>query len=431
MTRYSNNKLHLDYTLIFLYVALVISGWFTLYAVTGENTLTNFFDFTTSYGKQLLYILFSVILIVVVLSIENKFYESYSGIFYIISIVLLLGLFVFGKNINGQTNWYVLGGFSLQPSEFVKITTALSVSSVIADNLFDVKRWKDIRLVILLVLLPVFIILIQKDTGSALVFSAFIFVMLRRGLPIIYLYYCIIIALLFIMTIKFGVIATLISVYIVIISFLIYAVRKQALFFQKNTFVLLIVIFTVTLIIFGSKVAYNKVLEPHHKDRIHLWLRMENNPEKIKQLKKTYGYNNDQSIQTIASGGFAGKGYLQGDRTNGKFVPAQYTDYIFSAVGEEFGFLGSAIVVVLFISLILRLLYKADKQKSKFSMYYGYSVASIFFIHFAINIGMVLDLLPTVGIPLPFFSYGGSSLFAFTILLFIFIKMDGTRLDDF
>ncbi len=173
------------------------------------------------------------------------------------------------------------------------------------------------------------------------------------------------------------------------------------------------------------------MLKPHHKDRLALWLRLEKDPSKIKILKRSFGFNNDQSIKTIASGGLTGKGFLEGDRTNGKFVPEQHTDYIFSTIGEEFGFLGSSFVIILFVLLILRILQKAEMQKSKFSRIYGYGVASIFFVHFAINIGMVLDLLPTVGIPLPFFSYGGSSLWGFTILLFIFIKLDANKANEF
>jgi rod shape determining protein RodA len=173
------------------------------------------------------------------------------------------------------------------------------------------------------------------------------------------------------------------------------------------------------------------VLKPHHRDRLSLWLRMEKDPKKIRELKRSFGFNNDQSIKTIASGGGRGKGFLEGDRTNGKFVPEQHTDYIFSAIGEESGFIGSSIVIILFMILILRIIYRAEHQKSKFSRVYGYGVASIFFVHFAINIGMVLDLLPTVGIPLPFFSYGGSSLWGFTILLFIFIKLDANKANEF
>ncbi len=431
MAHFNKNSLHVDWVLVLTYLLLVTFGWLTIFAVTGPDTFIDIFNFKESYGKQLIFIGFSFMLIAILLSIENQFYEQYSGVFYIISILLLLGLFAFGKNINGQTNWYAFGSFTIQPSEFVKVTTALALSSLLGDNLFDLKKFKDLRIVALLLFVPIVIIVLQKDVGSALVFFSFIFVLLRKGLSIQFFWIMFGIAFLFISTIKLGLSPTLIILNLLLIGFFIYATKKQPLFFRKNMVMVITTFVSVNLLIFLSSFAYSNILEPHHKDRLHLWLRIEKSPEKIRELKQTYGYNNNQSIQTIASGGFAGKGFLQGDRTNGKFVPAQYTDYIFSAVGEEFGFLGSALVVILFMILILRLVYKAEMQKSKFARYYGYSVASIFFVHFAVNIGMVLDLLPTVGIPLPFFSYGGSSLWGFTILLFIFIKLDGTRLDDF
>jgi rod shape determining protein RodA len=427
----SSKNLYVDWVLVFIYMALVIIGWFTIFAVTGPDTFSDIFNFKESYGKQLLWIGMSMVLIVFVLSIENQFYERYSGIFYIISIAMLLGLFVFGKNINGQTNWYSIGGFTLQPSEFVKITTALAVSSMIGDNLFDLKKFKDLKYILLILFIPIAIIVIQKDVGSALVFFSFIFVLLRKGLSIQFFYSLIGISVLFIITVRLGIGITLIAVYSIFALLIYYAVKRQPLFFRRNFPIVIGGFLSVTILVFGSDFAFRKVLEPHHQDRIELWLRMENSPEKIRELKKTYGYNNDQSIQTIASGGFTGKGFLDGDRTNGKFVPEQHTDYIFSAIGEEFGFLGSSLVIILFLGLILRLLYKAEIQKSKFNRYYGYSVAAILFTHFAINIGMVLDILPTVGIPLPFISYGGSSLWAFTILLFIFVRLDASRLDDF
>lgn len=426
-----NNKLHIDWILVALYIILVTFGWFTIFAVTGPDTFTDIFNFSELYGKQLSFIGLSFLLIIFILSIDNNFLEQYSFIFYLISIVVLLGLFPFGKNINGQTNWYSIGGFTFQPSEFVKITTALVIASLLGDNLFDLTKFKDLKYVLLVIFVPLIIIVIQKDVGSALVFFSFIFAMLRKGLSIRFFWSLLVIAGLFIFTIRFGLTISLLFFYFLFGTLLYYAVKRQPLFIRRNLPIIIFVFLALTIIVVGSKIAYDKVLEPHHRDRLQLWLRMENSPEKIKELKKTYGYNNDQSIQTIASGGFGGKGFLDGDRTNGKFVPAQQTDYIFSAVGEEFGFVGSAFVVLLFMGLILRLIYKSEIQKSKFARYYGYGVAGILFAHFAINVGMVLDLLPTVGIPLPFFSYGGSSLWAFTILLFIFIRLDGSRLDDF
>lgn len=417
--------------MIGLYLALIFSGWIAIYAVTGNDTLSEILNFNTSYGKQLMWIGLSFVLILITFAFDSRFFEQYSGIIYILAILLLLGLFVFGKNINGQTNWYSFGGFSLQPSEFVKIAVALAIASMVGDNLFKANDLKDLGKALLLILLPIFIIIIQKDVGSAIVFLSFIFVLIRKGLNINLFIILAALAILFILTIKTGVKWSLISMGILFSSIVFYAQKRKRFFISRNFPVLIIIVFTTVLTIFGSKFAFDHILEPHHQDRLKLWLKTESDPDKIYQLKRTYGYNNDQSIKTIASGGFIGKGFLQGDRTNGQFVPAQSTDYIFSAIGEEFGFLGSAFVVLLFTGLILRLIYKAEMQKNNFSKYYGYGVAAVFFTHFFVNIGMVLDLLPTVGIPLPFFSYGGSSLWAFTLLLFIFIKLDSGRIDDF
>ena len=420
-----------DWILIGLYLALVFSGWIAIYAVTGNDTFSELFNFNTSYGKQLLWIGLSFVLILLTFAFDSHFFERYSGVIYLFAIFLLLGLFVFGKNINGQTNWYSFGGFSLQPSEFVKIAVALAVASIVGDNLFNVNVLKDLSKALIIILLPIFIIIIQKDVGSAIVFLSFIFVLIRKGLNIRLFIILAILALLFILTIKIGVKWALISTGVLLSSIILFAQKRQPLFITRNFPILIIIAVSTVLTITGSKYAFEHILEPHHQDRLKLWLKTESDPDKIYQLKRTYGYNNDQSIKTIASGGFAGKGFLQGDRTNGQFVPAQSTDYIFSAVGEEFGFLGSAFVILLFSALILRLIYKAEKQKNNFNKYYGYGVAAVFFTHFFVNIGMVLDLLPTVGIPLPFFSYGGSSLWSFTLLLFIFIKLDAGRIDDF
>ncbi len=240
-----------------------------------------------------------------------------------------------------------------------------------------------------------------------------------------------VLAFIFILTIKLGVMKTLFVSGLILGLNIFYAQKRQPLFIMRNYPILIGIALGTVITIFGSRLAFDHILEPHHQDRLKLWLKTEKDPRKINQLKRTYGYNNDQSIKTIASGGFLGKGFLQGDRTKGQFVPAQSTDYIFSAVGEEFGFIGSAFVIILFIGLILRLIYQAERQKNNFNKYYGYGVAAIFFTHFFVNIGMVIDLLPTVGIPLPFFSYGGSSLWSFTILLFIFIKIDANKIDEF
>jgi len=421
----------LDWVLVFLYLLLVVAGWFSIYAVDFSSEASDLINLTTYYGKQLVWIGLSFLLIILTFSIEASFYEKFSSIFYIISLFLLAGLFLFGKTINGQTAWYSFGGFSLQPAEIVKITTALAVSKIMSDNLFDIKRFSDFKNVLIVLFIPFLLIVLQPDFGSAIIYFAFIFVLLRQGLSIQLFAGLFFIVILFISTVKFGVNSTLITSLILLLLFIFYANKRQGLFFRKNWPVLIGVTLGLFLLVLGSNIVYKKGLKPHHKDRLALWLRMEKDPRKIKSLKRTYGFNNDQAVKTIASGGFLGKGYLEGDRTNGKFVPEQHTDYIFSTIGEEFGFVGTSLIVILFVFLIVRLIYKAEQQKSKFSRIYGYSVASILFVHFMINIGMVLDLLPTVGIPLPFFSYGGSSLWGFTLLIFIFIRLDANRINEF
>jgi len=423
----SNPLLNLDWLLILLYLILVIVGWLSIYATTFSFEGSDLINLTTYHGKQLMWIGFSFLIIIIILSIEASFYERFSSIFYVISLLFLLGLFIFGKTINGQTAWYSFGGFSLQPSEFVKATTALAVAKIMGDNLFNIKKLSDYKYVLLVLFIPFFLILLQPDFGSAIIYFAFVFVLLREGLSIRLFAGLFIVLLLFISTIKFGLLSTLIFSLMLMGLFFYYAYKRESMFFRKYWHLVIASVLVVILLLFSGNYLYKNGLKPHHKDRLALWLRMEKDPAKIRSLKRSFGFNNDQSIKTIASGGFSGKGFLEGDRTNGRFVPEQHTDYIFSTIGEEFGFIGSSFVIILFILLILRILQKAELQKSKFSRIYGYGVASIFFVHFAINIGMVLDLLPTVGIPLPFFSYGGSSLWGFTILLFIFIKLDANK----
>lgn len=427
----SNIFTNLDWLLILLYLLLVSIGWMSIFAVDFSSEAAGLINLSTHYGKQLVWIGFSVVLVSLILSIEAAFYEKYASVFYIISLFFLLGLFVFGKTINGQTAWYSFGGFSLQPSEFVKITTALAVAKIMSDNQFDIKKFSDFKNVLIVLFIPFTLIILQPDFGSAIVYFAFVFVLLRQGMSLQLFGSLFAITIVFISTIKFGTYFTLAVVLILLVLFFYYAYKRQKMFFRRNLPFVIGSIVGALLLTFGSSLFYNKALQPHHKDRIALWLRMEKDQKKIKALKRTYGFNNDQAVKTIASGGLIGKGFLEGDRTNGKFVPEQHTDYIFSAIGEEFGFLGSALVIILFLSLILRILYKAEIQKSRFSRIYAYGLASILFVHFTINIGMVLDLLPTVGIPLPFFSYGGSSLWSFTILLFIFIKLDAIQSDVF
>ncbi|NER14797.1 FtsW/RodA/SpoVE family cell cycle protein [Leptobacterium flavescens] len=417
----------IDWLSILLYFSLVIIGWLNIYSTTLTDENTSVFNLTLPYGKQLFFIGLSVFLIILVLSVEAKFYERFSSIIYLVSLVFLLGLFVFGKNVNGATSWYAIGGMTLQPSEFAKAATALALAKYLSDIQTSINRLKDQLRALLIIAIPALLIIPQPDPGSALVYASFFFVLYREGLSPLYLFIGLVAILLFVATLIFQ------SAWVAFGSFaivlLVFIVKKRR---NKRTSVLPYLITLIAAIGFSYSVSfiYNNVFEQRHRDRFGLWLRLEKDPQKLDEIRKTIGYNTFQSESAIGSGGFFGKGYLEGTRTKGDFVPEQHTDFIFSTVGEEWGFAGSTLVVLLFSILLLRLLFLAERQKSQFSRIYGYSVASILFFHFAINIGMVIGLLPTVGIPLPFFSYGGSGLWGFTILLFIFLKLDANRINE-
>ncbi len=416
----------IDWFSVLLYFLLVGIGWLNIYSSTFSENNPSMFDFGQLYGKQLLFIGVSVVAIIVILALEANFYERFSGLLYIIALLLLLGLFVFGKTIAGATSWYNMGFFNLQPSEFAKVATALAMAKYLSDIQTDIKRRKDQLYAFLIILIPALLIIPQPDPGSALVFFALIFVLFREGVPLFYLGIGLIAILIFITTLMFGTIWVGIFLALIIVLFLL---LKRASF--KVPVLPLISIF-VLAVAFSLSVnfVFNSVFEQRHRDRFSLWLRLEKDPKKLEEIRKTIGYNTYQSEKAIESGGFFGKGFLEGTRTKGNFVPEQHTDYIFSTVGEEWGFLGTSAVIILFTILLLRLVHLAERQRGAFSRMYGYGVISILLIHYFINVGMVIGILPTIGIPLPFFSYGGSGLLFFTALLFIFLKLDVNRLNE-
>jgi rod shape determining protein RodA len=419
------NVFKVDKVLIVLYILLVGFGWGNIFSSSLSGSIDSIFNLNELYGKQIIFIILSSVLILISLSIEAKFYERFASIFYFISIISLIGLFIFGKTVNGSTSWYGLGSFTIQPSEFAKVATSLAVAKFISDLQTNIKLINHQVKLLVIIFLPATLIILQNDTGSTLVYLAFFFVLFREGIPKIYLYTISLIFLLVVFTIKFSLSTTFLISFV--ISFLNYIKTKK----KRNSFVKHIGVFFIAVTLSTSiNYFYNNVIKQHQKNRISLWLRLENNPEEIEKMKRTILYNLNESEKAISSGGWMGKGYLEGTRTIGKFVPEQQTDYIFSTVGEEWGFIGSSFIVILFILLLLRILHLSELQKNQFSRVYGYSVASILFFHFLINIGMVMGLVPTIGIPLPFFSYGGSSLWAFTILLFIFIKLDSNKLNE-
>lgn len=412
---YKQKSFQIDWITIVLYVALVTIGWVNIYSASLSDTATSFLDFNQTYVKQLFFISLSFIVILFILAIDAKFYERFSSIFYIISLLSLLGLFLFGKNVNGATSWYAIGGFTIQPSEFAKIAVALALAKYVSDINTHLEDFKDQLKAFLILLLPAILIVPQPDPGSALVFIALIFPLYREGLHFLYLLSGFFIAALFVATLAFGITWVTIGVLVIALVFYLKAKKKRRKMFKYSVIALFCIGFS-----FSVNYIFENVFEQRHRDRFNIVLGKEVDTKGI-------GYNTNQSEIAIGSGGWTGKGWTEGTQTKGNFVPEQHTDYIFSTVGEEWGFLGSSLVILLFLSLIIRVLYLSERQKTQFSRVYGYSVASILFIHFFINIGMVTGVLPTIGIPLPFFSYGGSGLWAFTILLFIFVRLDASN----
>lgn len=405
----------IDWITVFLFLALVSFGWLSIYSTTVVNTDGNILDLSTLYGKQLLFIFLSFFIVIIVLSIESKLYERFSSIFYVLSLLSLLGLLFFGKTINGQTAWYSFGSFSIQPAEFAKAAVALAIAKYLSELNVDLKKIRYQFNTLVILLLPIGLILLQPDAGSASVFFSFFIAMYREGLPGYYIWLGLLAILLFVLVLLMGsTITALITV--VIFGFVIYVLKKQ----KQNILPYFAIAICSIGFIFTVNFLYNSVLKPYQKQRFEVLINLEEN-------KKGSGYNLYQSILAIGSGGLTGKGYLEGYSKQGGFVPEQETDYIFTSIAEEWGFIGSILVLVLFISFMLRILYLAERQKKKFSRIYGYGVFGIFFIHFFVNLGMVMGLVPTIGIPLPLFSYGGSGLWGFTILVFIFLKLDAER----
>lgn len=404
-----------DWLIIFIYIALVTMGWINIYSASLNDAAKGFWDLDQIYARQFMFICFSVILIIFLLAIESKFYEKFSSVFYIISLLSLLGLFVFGKNISGATSWYGFGSFSLQPSEFAKVATALALAKYVSDIQTDMKDIKNQIGAFIIIALPALFIIPQPDPGSALIYAAFVFTLYREGLHGVYLLLALFAIVLFVSTLAFGTIWVALGV-ILIAGFIFFRNRKK----RPNVVKYILVVIASIAFAFSVSYIFNNVFQQHHRDRFNIVLGKEVDARGI-------GYNTNQSEIAISNGSWLGKGWTQGTQTKGNFVPEQHTDYIFSTVGEEWGFLGSMVVVLLFIALITRIIYRAEKQKNQFGRVYGYSVAAILFFHFFVNIGMVTGIFPTVGIPLPFFSYGGSALWGFTILLFIFVKLDGAN----
>jgi rod shape determining protein RodA len=402
---------NIDWICVTIYIALVLLGWINIYS-------SSLSSMEGTSDKQLIFIIFAIPLIFIVLYVDGKFYEKYATILFGISLLSLMGLFVFGKTIAGQRCWYGFGSFTLQPSEFAKAATALALAKYLSDPQINLKNVNRQIQALAIVFLPVLLILPQPDPGSALIYSIFIIVLYREGLPSWYVWTGFITILLFVMTL------VLQPQYVILIALIVIALVHYKSRLGDRNIVLSSIIFTlISGFVLSVNYVFEHVFKQHHRDRFNILL------GKSVDMKGI-GYNTNQSEIAIGSGGWFGKGFLEGTQTKGGFVPEQHTDYIFTTVGEEWGFLGSLFVIGLFMSLFLRIIYLAERQKTKFSRVYGYCVAGILFTHFFVNIAMVVGIFPTIGVPLPFFSYGGSGLWGFTILLFIFIKMDANKVNE-
>ncbi len=409
----------IDWVMVVIYLLLVFMGWINIYAAVYNQDQPSILDLSQRYGKQLMWIGAAFILAIIIIIIDPKFFNQFSVLIYGIALFTLVLVLLFGKEIAGSKSWFQIGSFAIQPAEFVKFATALFLAHYLGNLGVKVDNLKATFYSAFIILTPAALIVLQNDTGSALVYVAFIFVLYRQGLSGNIFVVGFILAMLAILSLLLESLqAKLILVGVI------FAIHGAAYFLMKHNIrnlIKLLAIFSLLVIyIFSVNFGFSK-LQSHQQSRIKITLNIESDPHGA-------GYNVNQSKIAVGSGGAIGKGFLKGTQTKFNFVPEQSTDFIFCTVGEEWGFLGSSIVVILFVILLMRIIYVAERQRSPFSRLYGYGVASILFFHFTINIGMVLGLLPVIGIPLPFFSYGGSSLWAFTILLFIFIRQDAERM---
>lgn len=419
-----------DRVAVLLYVALVLMGWFNIYAAVYNEEHQSIFDTTQKYGKQLIWIAGAAIIAFSILVIDANFYTAFSYGFYIFFMIANILVIFLGREVKGSKSWYRFGDFGIQPAEFMKFATNLALakflsnSNIIVNQRFRLKlrdllkNYRNTLIALSFILLPLIAIkVLQDETGLAIVFVAFIIVLYREGLSVNFLVFGLLAAILFVVALVVSQISSiLITLAIIALSSFLFIRRNRRNFITVASIYLL-----ASSVVYGTSYVYNH-LEPHQKVRIDVLLGRGN-----VDLKKE-GYNVNQAKIAIGSGGFLGKGYLQGTQTKYDFVPEQDTDFIFCTVGEEWGFIGSTFVIFLELFLILRLIFLAERQRSDFSRIYGYGVSAVLFFHLAINIGMTIGLMPVIGIPLPFFSYGGSSLWSFTILLFIFIKLDANRL---
>lgn len=469
MKRNVNIWTDVDKISILIYLLMIFAGWFNIYAAVYDEEHTRIFDFSQRYGKQFIWIVAAIVIAVLVLIIDSRFYYFFAYPIYGATLLLLILVLLFGTEINGARSWFEIGSLNLQPSEFSKVATALALSFYLGSRKRDLTNISSFLIASGIVILPALLIAVQPDLGTTVVFLSLFLVMFREGMsPYVFITGILLVLLFFlsllvnntILSISLILIATLVTWlmtrktrlvatglgiivaagiviylinyflikemslnFIILVAVLVSGIAYGIYFFYRKAAGLIIIyLFLAGSLIFVNLVGFsmNTLLKPHQKERVEILLGFKSDPHGT-------GYNVNQSMISIGSGGFSGKGYLQGTQTKFKFVPAQSTDFIFCTIGEEWGFLGSLVVIGLYLVLLLRLIFLAERQRSDFSRIYGYGVVAVLFIHIVINIGMTIGLVPVIGIPLPFLSYGGSSLWGFTILLFIFLRLDASR----
>ena len=407
----------LDWLVVFLYFILVALGWFNIFASVYDPVANqSILDLSLNSGRQLIFIGVAFIPILVILLLDFRIYESFAPLFYGLMILLLAGVLVLGKEVNGAKAWFEVGAFRFQPAEFTKMATALLLARYVSTTGVKLSDFSSQIKVLLVIGLPIGLIMLQPDFGSVLIFASLIIPMYREGFPSIYIILGLIIGVLFILTLLVP--QNYIFIGIGSVTLIIGALQWKK---PKRLIPVALIAIVVTGFVMATDFILNEVIYEYQKKRVEAIFR----PELVDPMAE--GWNLEQSKIAIGSGGFTGKGFLEGTQTKFGYVPEQSTDFIFSTLAEEHGWLGSALMILLFMALILRLVFIAERQKSKFARFYGYSVASIIFFHFTINIAMTIGLFPVVGIPLPFFSYGGSSLWSFTIMLFVLLKIDMHR----
>jgi rod shape determining protein RodA len=416
----SLNILKYDLISILSYCLLVTFGIINIYSSNFNESFTSIFDSSTIVGKQIIFLIASSVTFIIIIFTKTNFFDRIALLLYFASILLLLSLFLFGVERGGAKSWYLIGPISFQPTELAKLSTALFLAKFLSIIQTDLNKIRDIFIVSIIILIPIILITLQPDPGSALVFLAFMFPILREGLDLRFFYFGLIIVSTLILTLILGITKSVITLSILFLILYIHNRRKK---FKISILKYLLSLIILIGISFSTNYLFENILEQRHRDRINLVIGKEVDDRGI-------GYNTNQSKIAISNGGLFGAGFLQGTQTKGNFVPRQHTDYIFSTIGEEWGFMGSVITILLFMLLITRISLRAERQVNHFKRIYCYCFASLLFFHFFINIGMSIGLIPSIGIPLPFISYGGSSLLIFSVMFFIYLNFDSSRLKE-